>query len=127
VQARTGKIGLRAFLFQRQVPDVATPLCQCGEGRETAEHVVCHCLRWAERRLTLEDRTGGPLRTRRDFHTVLSSPKLAGVVIRWLLATGRIQEFRLARRLAGTEEEAEEPDGEAPAEEEDEAGGQEAL
>jgi hypothetical protein len=48
-------------------------------------------------------------------------------VVRWLLATGRIQEFRLARRLASTEEEAEEPGGEALAEEEDEEGGQGGL
>jgi hypothetical protein len=25
-QVRTGKVGLRAFLFQRKVPDVRTPL-----------------------------------------------------------------------------------------------------
>ena len=35
VQARTGKIGLRAFLFERRVPDVMTPVCACGDGRET--------------------------------------------------------------------------------------------
>jgi hypothetical protein len=110
VQARTGKIGLRAFLFQRQVPDVATPLCQCGEGRETAEHVVCYCLRWREQRAALEGRLGRALRTRRDFHTALSDAKEAGVVIRWLLSTGRIQEFRLARRLYTREEQGEERD-----------------
>jgi hypothetical protein len=33
-QARTGKIGLRAFLFQRRVPDVITPQCSCGGARE---------------------------------------------------------------------------------------------
>ena len=32
VQARTGKIGLRAFLFKRHVPIVITPICPCGEG-----------------------------------------------------------------------------------------------
>jgi hypothetical protein len=31
-QARVGKIGLRAFLFQRGVPEVTTPICPCGEG-----------------------------------------------------------------------------------------------
>ena len=41
VQARTGKIGLRDFLFQRRVPDTVTPLCSCSSGeRETAEHLV---------------------------------------------------------------------------------------
>src|ERR1700684_3835831 len=32
VQMRTGKIGLRAFLFERRVPDVMTPVCSCGDG-----------------------------------------------------------------------------------------------
>ena len=39
IQMRTGKIGLRAFLFERRVPDVMTPVCACGDGRETARHV----------------------------------------------------------------------------------------
>src|SRR5436190_13930238 len=29
-QMRTGKIGLRAFLYARRVPEVESPLCQCG-------------------------------------------------------------------------------------------------
>ena len=36
VQMRTGKIGLRAFLFERQVPDVMTPVCACGPGNSAA-------------------------------------------------------------------------------------------
>ena len=28
---RTGKIGPRAFLFERPVPDVMTPVCACGD------------------------------------------------------------------------------------------------
>ena len=40
VQARTGTIGLRAFLFQQQVPGIPTPYYTCREGRETVEHLV---------------------------------------------------------------------------------------
>ena len=40
VQIRTGKIGLRAFLFKRRVPEVTTPYCRCGLARETFEHIV---------------------------------------------------------------------------------------
>ncbi|EAQ88588.1 predicted protein [Chaetomium globosum CBS 148.51] len=67
IQIRTGAIGLRDFLFTRGVPEVLTPACECGEGRETAEHLVVWCLappltrRW--------ERTG--IRTRRDFYSVL--------------------------------------------------------
>jgi hypothetical protein len=40
VQIRTGAIGLRNFLFKQRVPDVLTPYYECGEGRETIEHLV---------------------------------------------------------------------------------------
>lgn len=43
VQARTGKIGLRAFLFSRKVPGIVTPLCDCGESPETVEHILGGC------------------------------------------------------------------------------------
>ncbi|EAQ91345.1 hypothetical protein CHGG_03280 [Chaetomium globosum CBS 148.51] len=44
IRIRTGAIGLRDFLFTRGVPEVLTPACECGEGRETAEHLVVWCL-----------------------------------------------------------------------------------
>jgi hypothetical protein len=43
VQMRIGKIGLRAFLFKHRVPDVMTPVCACGDGRETVRHVAAYC------------------------------------------------------------------------------------
>ena len=30
VQICTGKTGLRGFLFERRVPDIASPVCLCG-------------------------------------------------------------------------------------------------
>ena len=42
-QARTGKIGFRAFLFKRRVPGVATPLCECGEAPETVSYLLEGC------------------------------------------------------------------------------------
>ena len=39
-QARIGDIGLREYLFRRGVLEVATPHCECGEGRETVEYLV---------------------------------------------------------------------------------------
>src|SRR4029077_1982598 len=63
VQMRTGKIGLRAFLFERQVPDIASPICVCGDGRETATHVAAYCLQEGGARRELPF----AMQTRRDF------------------------------------------------------------
>ena len=38
MQIRTGKIGLRAFPFERWVPDIATPQCRCGEVLKTVAY-----------------------------------------------------------------------------------------
>ncbi|EAQ86784.1 hypothetical protein CHGG_08037 [Chaetomium globosum CBS 148.51] len=100
IQIRTGAIGLRDFLFPRGVPEVLTPACECGEGRETAEHLVVWCLappltrRW--------ERIG--VRTRRDFYSVLhginpTTARLVRRVLDWLMDSGKLPMYNLARRL----------------------------
>ncbi|EAQ86126.1 hypothetical protein CHGG_07379 [Chaetomium globosum CBS 148.51] len=96
IQIRTGGIGLRDFLFTRGVPEVLTPACECGEGRETAEHLVVWCFappltrRW--------ERTG--IWTRRDFYSVLpTTARLARRVLDWLMDSGKLPMYNLARRL----------------------------
>ncbi|EAQ88620.1 hypothetical protein CHGG_05239 [Chaetomium globosum CBS 148.51] len=100
IQIRTGAIGLRDFLFTRGVPKVLTPACECGEGREPAEHLVVWCLappltrRW--------ERTG--IRTRRDFYSVLhginpTTARLARRVLDWLMDSWKLPMYNLARRL----------------------------
>ena len=42
VQLRTEKIGLKDFLFQRKMPDVPSPRCECGERRQTVAHILLH-------------------------------------------------------------------------------------
>jgi hypothetical protein len=109
VQARTGVIGLRDFLFKQNVP-VLTPYCSCGEGRETVEHLVIWCpippkpRTWPTREI----------RTHRDLSLVLQGEGsrnlwLLRKVLGWLMDSGRLVEYKLARRL---ELEAEEAEGE---------------
>jgi hypothetical protein len=100
VQIRTGAIGLRDFLFKRGVPEVLTPSCECGEGRETVEHLVMWCLapplaRSWER---------AEVRTRRDFYSVLqgispTAARLTRRILGWLMDSGRLPMYNLARRL----------------------------
>ena len=39
-QARIGDIGLKDYLFKVKVPEVRTPYCGYGEGREIVEYLV---------------------------------------------------------------------------------------
>lgn len=113
VQARTGSIGFRDFLFKQNVP-IPTPYCSCGEGRETVEHLVIWCpippkpRTWPTREI----------RTHRDLSLVLRGEGswnlwLLKKVLGWLMGSGRLVEYKLARRLeleAGEEDIEEEED-----------------
>src|SRR3954469_22266949 len=95
-QIRTGKVGLRAFLFERKVPEVATPRCPCGEAPETAAHLVLDCRQLDQQRDDLQQLLQPTaLRTYRDFAAATARGKSAGKLVRWLLSTGRFPEFRL--------------------------------
>src|SRR5689334_18350296 len=98
-QARIGDIGLRDYLFRVKVPQVPTPYCACGQGRETVEHLVVWCpdpplqRPWEQRQI----------RSHRDLQTVFrgvpGNIRLVRQVLRWLMDSGRLLEYRLARRL----------------------------
>ncbi len=99
-QARIGDIGLQDYLFKVKVPDVRTPYCSYGEGRETVEHLVIWCpdpplqRPWEQRNI----------RSYRDLRTVLrgvgaKSKGLVRKVLGWLMDSGRLPEYSLARRL----------------------------
>jgi hypothetical protein len=98
-QARAGAIGLKDFLFRAKVPQNTHPYCECGEGRETVEHSVIWC------RQPPKPKTwpASEIRSQRDLYRALDGwgnkeSWLARKVIRWLLGSGRLLEYRLAVR-----------------------------
>ena len=100
IQARTGVIGLRDFLFKIGVPTVPTPYCSCGEDKETVEHLVVWCSDPPKPR-TWQARL---ISSHLDLRFVLraTGSKAAGLarkVIGWLMESGRLPEYRLAVQL----------------------------
>ena len=93
IQARTGRIGLRKFLFLRRVPSIATPYCECGEEEETVQHVLEGCtMNLGAYEL---QRKEGPiaLLIRR-----LQEGDRVRPILQWLM--GRLPEYRLAVEMA---------------------------
>lgn len=107
LQLRTGKVGLRAFLFDRKVPDVITPLCSCGTEKETPAHIALNCVLYGDEREELR-RALAPraLRSHRDFEAITDDPTCTATVVRWFLATGRFEQFTLATQIGGYTEKA---------------------
>src|SRR5277367_4772437 len=96
IQARIEKIGLAQFLYQRRVPGVVTRECSCGATPETAQHIALYCQDEAGRRDELRrEEAGGALDYRWLTGTNLGARKLS----RWLIRSGRLQQFSLADRL----------------------------
>jgi hypothetical protein len=50
VQARTGRIGLAKFLYNRKAPGIQSAQCRCGLGEETPRHMALYCTEEAGRR-----------------------------------------------------------------------------
>ena len=53
VQMRTGKIGLREFLFHRRVPGIEDGRCECRQGNQTVKHILLECRLFARQRRNL--------------------------------------------------------------------------
>ena len=88
---RTEVIGLNAWLASVQVPGVEA-LCPCGEAAQTVRHTILHCTRYE--RLHLLEQCG----TER-LDEILSRPASAAYAARWLVATGALEQFKVAREM----------------------------
>jgi hypothetical protein len=93
VQARTGRIGLAKFLYNRKVPGIQSAQCRCGAREETPRHMALYCIEEAGRRLGL--RTNGRVNYQQLIGTASGAKQLA----KWLICSGRLGQFSLARSL----------------------------
>jgi hypothetical protein len=82
IQARTSRIGLTKFLYNRKVLGVLTAQCRCGAGEETPRHIALFCTDEAERRQQLIGTNSGAKR-----------------LAEWMIRSGRLGQFSLAKRL----------------------------
>src|ERR1700735_2088942 len=77
-----------------------TPVCSCGDGRETARHVAAYC--------QLEETTRRELpfamRTHRDFDMAVKDPTRAASLTRWLMRRQRVGGYRVALQIADSDE-----------------------
>ena len=89
IQMRTEKIGLRDFLWKRKVPGFDDPECECGQGRQTVDHVLRQC------RLhhNLRQREFG-IGRRIDLWAILKSQKTAIKAISFMKQTHLLGQFR---------------------------------
>ena len=92
IHLRTEKIGLRDFLFNRKVPDIPDPKCECGEGRQTVAHVLLRCRRHKD----LRRREFGHHPGRHDLRALLGTHKLATKAIQFMEHTRILGQFRIA-------------------------------
>jgi hypothetical protein len=88
---RTEVIGLNAWLASIQVPG-ALPACACGWRAQTVRHVVLHCPRYE--RVSLLEQCG----TAR-LDEILSRPASAKHAARWLIRSGVLEQFRVAKEI----------------------------
>ena len=97
VQARTGKIGLGKFLYDRKVPGFETAQCRCRAGFETPRHIVLYCMEEASRRGQgqLTDQAG----RKWTYQQLIGRAQATKSFARWMIGSGRLGQFALAKRL----------------------------
>jgi ribonuclease HI len=93
IQLRTGKIGLRHFLYQRGVPNIPDADCQCGKATQTVQHVLLACpLLKSLREEIFGRRLGGP-DGEGSLKKILTTPKLAIRAAKFMVRTGLLGQF----------------------------------
>ena len=93
-QARTEKIGLRAFLYRCKVPEINTPTCPCGLGDQTAAHLFSECTNTRSQNLRALGYGSAA-----EVHHGLSHYKTAPGMARALAYSGWLPQFKVFNEL----------------------------
>ena len=95
VQIRTGKIGLRRFLHERNVPEVKDERCGCRRGEETVRHVLTECTRYKEMRRSMWAREVRKARLNWiHLRTILTTPAYVKKTALFMQKTDLLGQFR---------------------------------
>jgi hypothetical protein len=79
VQARTGRIGVAKFLYNRRVPRVLSAQCRCEAGEEPPRHMALFCIEEAGRQQHLQ--AGGRL----NYKQLIGTSSGAKGLVEWMI------------------------------------------
>ena len=102
IQLRTGNNGLAHFLHTVHAGNLTDASCSCGWRKQDATHILIACPLYADLRMDLFKRAGTG-----DSREILSSSKGIRAAARFMMATGLLPQFSLAREMEEVEEEVE--------------------
>ena len=92
LQILSARIRLASFLFRANVPEFSSPLCSCGFGEETAQHITLYCNKFLQQRQQASFLSC-------EFSTLLQQPTLLKKLLLWFMSLKRLDQFNLAYQL----------------------------